>query len=75
MQDGSVVGASEHQAVQTQPVFCSFIIEMEEVDIKELNPNIIGVQRCNNEDFFISTFNVEISPLDCIWLLAVLVEF
>ena len=48
---------------------------MEEVDIKELNPNIIGVQRCNNEDFFISAFNVEISPLDCIWLLAVLVEF
>ena len=63
-----------HQAIQTHPVFISLIIAREEVDIEELNPNIIGVLWCNKV-FLISTFNVEMSSLDCIWLLAVLVEF
>ena len=36
-------------------------------------PNV-GVLLCNNH-FSINMFNVEMSPLDCIWLLAVLVEF
>ena len=50
-----------------------FSIKTAREDFDIARPNI-GVL-CYNKHFFINTFNVEMSPLDCIWLLAVLVEF